>query len=375
MPNTANETSLQRTARAIYRWYRGDDTEPQSLTAIQDFIGSPISVEELEHLGQRLRDSKAFRSAQQPLIDKWQARLEAPEGLSEADAHALIQELFEGFDHAFLYEHEIRANSTRVRRGSVSAAETRVTEMPCWTLHMTLKGSALFLNDAMERQVVAGDLMLLRPDASYHYGLHPRADHWEHLWALFQPRPHWASLLEWQDLGRGILQLSTPTRADRQQLEGLFRELIALGKEQTRIAADLQYNKLEELLIRANNFKAAETRAPLDDRIVQACDYMQRHLAAKFSVGDVALACNLSTSRLAHLFKEQMGMSPKAWINAARLQQARKLLLNSRASIGRIASRVGYEDPAHFTRYFKQNMGCSPRQFRRTFSTRTPHSG
>lgn len=367
MSNTAEKASLQHTAEAFLRWYQGGNPDLQSLEAMQDFIGSPISIEELQHLGQRLRDSKAFLSAQQPLISKWQARLATPEGLTEDEAYNLIQELFEGFDHAFLYERGIRASSTRVRRGSISASKTNITEMPCWTLHMTLKGSALFLNDQIECQVVAGDLLLLRPDATYHYGLHPRADFWEHLWVLFQPRPHWAELLEWQDLGSGLLQLSLPTRENRRHMEGLFRELIALGDQQEPLYADLQYNKLEELLIRARSCTIDDTKTPVDARIVTACEYMQRHLAAQFSVQDVAAACNLSTSRLAHLFKEQMGLGPKAWINDARLQQARKLLLNSRDSVGQIGRRVGYEDPAHFTRYFKQSMGCSPRQFRQTF--------
>ena len=62
-----------------------------------------------------------------------------------------------------------------------------------------------------------------------------------------------------------------------------------------------------------------------------------------------------------------MGIGPKAWANNARLQLARKRLLNSSDSIGAIAQSLGYEDPGQFTKYFKQNLGCSPREFRRSF--------
>ncbi|MDX1733585.1 MAG: arabinose operon transcriptional regulator AraC, partial [Halioglobus sp.] len=274
------------------------------------------------------------------------------------------------FDHALLYDHGIRASSTRMRRGGVSASETAVSAMPCWTLHLTVQGGALFINDNMEVQVAAGDLMLLRPDAHYHYGLHPRAEYWEHLWVLFQPRPHWAELLDWEALDAGILWLSLPGDDARLHLERLFRELIALSEEDAPLQADLQHNKLEEILIRARGYSESAAATAMDARIALACDYMQRNLAQKFSVEDVAAACSLSTSRLAHLFREQMGVGPKTWINDARLQQARKLLLGSDDSITGIAARVGYEDPAHFSRYFNKNMGCSPRQFRQTFGRR-----
>jgi len=98
---------------------------------------------------------------------------------------------------------------------------------------------------------------------------------------------------------------------------------------------------------------------------------MQSRLEQKCTLEEVASDCNLSISRFAHLFAEQMGLGPKAWINDIRLQKARKLLLTTDEKISRIGSLVGYEDPAHFTRYFSKNMGCSPRHFRRSFSKDT----
>jgi AraC family transcriptional regulator of arabinose operon len=219
----------------------------------------------------------------------------------------------------------------------------------------------------MEAQVLPGDMMLFRPDAHCRYGLHPRSDYWQHLWALFQPREHWTQLMQWRELDRGILVLSLPDESSRERLEKLFRELIALGDEPGPMQSDLQHNKLEEILIRARAYSAPETAVAVEPRIQQACDYMRDRLAQKFSIDEVAAACNLSTSRLAHLFKEQIGMAPKAWINDARLQQARKLLINSGDSIGGIGACVGFDDPSHFTRYFSKSMGCSPREFRKSF--------
>lgn len=367
MSRSITKTSLQQAAEAFYHWFHGAQPEPENFAIMQEAFGSPIEPEKLRELGERLRARPEFLEAQKPLVQKWRPRIESAQGLTDQEAGALIQELFTGFDHALLYDHDIRASYTRMRRGQISASETAIQDMPCWTLHLSLEGSALFINDNMEAEVLPGDMMLFRPDAHYHYGLHPRSDDWEHLWALFQPREHWAQLMQWRELDRGILVLSLPDEPSREHLEQLFRELIELGSEAGPMQSDLQYNKLKEILIRASAYSVPESAVAIDPRIQRACDYMRDRLAEKFSIDEVASACNLSNSRLAHLFKEQLGVAPKAWINDTRLQQARKLLINSGDSIGEIGVRVGFDDPSHFTRYFSKSLGCSPRAFRKSF--------
>ncbi|MAT91111.1 MAG: arabinose operon transcriptional regulator AraC [Halioglobus sp.] len=367
MSNSAENSALQQAAVSLYRWFEGEDPDPQITQALSEYTGSPIDIEKLRRLGERLRQKGDFLARQRPILKKWRACVESAQGPSAEEAYALLQDFFQGFDHALLYDYDIQASSTRVSRGALSASETRVRAMPCWTLHLTIGGNALFLSDGMEACVGAGDMMLLRPEANYHYGLHPRANNWEHLWALFQPRTYWEELLEWPQLDRGILLLSLPQGEAQRRQERLFRELIELGAQPDPMQSELQYNKLEEILIRAHAGNASLTARSLDPRIQRACDYLQAHLADNVRIDAVAAHCNLSTSRLAHLFKEQTGMAPKAWLNDRRLQKARRLLLNGNDSIASIGAQVGFDDPSHFTRYFSQSMGCSPRQFRSDF--------
>ena len=46
------------------------------------------------------------------------------------------------------------------------------------------------------------------------------------------------------------------------------------------------------------------------------------------------------------------------------MQKAKKLLLDSQLSIKEIAARVGYPDPFHFSKSFKNAVGMSPAQYR-----------
>ena len=144
-----------------------------------------------------------------------------------------------------------------------------------------------------------------------------------------------------------------------------------MNNEASSYSSDLQHNRLEEILIRSREYLSLPEGKVIDSRIQSACDYIQAHLAEKFNVDDVATACNLSPSRTAHLFKETMGVSLKSWSNSLRLQQARRKLLSSDDSVGEIARQVGYDDPTQFTKYFRKNLGCSPREFRQSFTARS----
>lgn len=368
MDNSVEQGPGRHTLDAIAQWLEGAEPNAESMRFIQRHFGSMVTVEELRRVGEKLRNDESFLVHQRQLLAGWRDHVASPEGLSESDAQQLLDQFAANFDHALLYDHDIVASSTHMRRGYTSERDMRMPgTMPCWTLHLTLRGHALFIGDRMERDVRPGDMMLLRPGAVYHYGLHPRAQEWQHLWALFQPRSHWSELLDWASLEPDILYLHLPGDAERVELERLFADLIELGEKKGPYIGELRYNRLEEILIRARSHDAPMERGAIDQRVQRACEYMREHLADKFSVESAAAHCSLSPSRFAHLFKQQLGVAPKAWINNERLRRARKLLLHSDAGVGTIGARVGYDDPSHFTKYFRKSVGCSPREFRRGF--------
>jgi len=375
MTETADLSDMQQAARLCYRLFEGPlveaDIPPEGLIALQSVLGSPVSAGELLQVTNRLRNHQNFAEVHTNLMANWQARLESVASLSDDDALAFMQALFGTLDHAALYDHGVNASISLHKRGSVIGVEMQYPgNMPCWTVHLTTGGTGLLLNEQMEARVERGDMMLFHPQARYHSGLHPAAEYWEHFWALFQPRPHWNEWLNWHEIDEGILVLHLPDEQSTAAMESLFNDLVSLRDDPSPQQNDLQHNRLEEILIRTSAYKLESPQKSLDKRVQHACDYMQGHMAERFSIDNVAAACNLSTSRLAHLFKEHMGVSPKSWSNDLRLQQARKLLLAGRDSIARIASMVGYEDPNQFTRYFTKNMGCSPRAFRQAFLKR-----
>jgi len=71
--------------------------------------------------------------------------------------------------------------------------------------------------------------------------------------------------------------------------------------------------------------------------------YIERNLARKVTLSDVATAVDLSTSRLAHLIREQSGQTPQQHLEGLRMQRATELLKRTGLSIKLIADSVGFD--------------------------------
>ena len=92
--------------------------------------------------------------------------------------------------------------------------------------------------------------------------------------------------------------------------------------------------------------------------------YLRENYSQQIDFASVAETHAVSAPYLSRLFHEYAGVSPSRYLTAYRMEQARKLLRDSRLSIGEIATRVGYPDPFHFSKTFKNSEGVSPSQFR-----------
>jgi AraC family transcriptional regulator of arabinose operon len=103
----------------------------------------------------------------------------------------------------------------------------------------------------------------------------------------------------------------------------------------------------------------------VDPRIAWALEQMQRRLAEPLSVPRLAHAVNLSVSRFAHLFRDQIGVSPRRYLHSLRMHRARILLQRTFLSVKEIMGQVGLSDPSHFSREFRRHHGESPLQLRR----------
>jgi AraC family transcriptional regulator of arabinose operon len=84
------------------------------------------------------------------------------------------------------------------------------------------------------------------------------------------------------------------------------------------------------------------------------------------SVAEVAGACSLSTSRLSHLFKAEVGITVRKLRRTCRFTKARRMLADApKVAIKEIAYTLGYHHTSSFTRAFEHEVGESPTDYRK----------
>jgi hypothetical protein len=82
----------------------------------------------------------------------------------------------------------------------------------------------------------------------------------------------------------------------------------------------------------------------------------------------------ISTFHFNRVFHQITGLPPAKFISAMRLDEAKRLLLNTERSVTDICFEVGYNSLSTFTRRFTQRVGLGPREFRYLAERITPAS-
>ena len=95
-------------------------------------------------------------------------------------------------------------------------------------------------------------------------------------------------------------------------------------------------------------------------------DYINARYFCDIELDTLSGLCNISKEYFCRLFKKTYGVTPFSYIKSLRIQEAKKrLLLNKKQSLFRIAEDIGYHSMNYFVTDFKRLEGIAPTEFRR----------
>ncbi len=93
-------------------------------------------------------------------------------------------------------------------------------------------------------------------------------------------------------------------------------------------------------------------------------NYIREHYHRNICIEELAELAHLSVSALERRFKKHLAKTPNQFINEIRLENARKLLVETRLPISQIAYQCGFSEPSYFSKQFRRLFGEIPSQMR-----------
>ncbi len=104
-----------------------------------------------------------------------------------------------------------------------------------------------------------------------------------------------------------------------------------------------------------------------DGDIQSAQQWLNNHFSVASPVEEMIKRSRLAERTFKRRFTNATGLTPIAYVQRLRIEDAKRRLERTDATIDEISWQVGYEDPAFFRRLFKRTTGLAPGAYRRRF--------
>lgn len=92
--------------------------------------------------------------------------------------------------------------------------------------------------------------------------------------------------------------------------------------------------------------------------------YIHKNLNKNLTLDKISSMFFLNPSYCSHLFKEKTGVNFIDYVNNARIEKAKELLVTTDEKVYRIAKTLGFDNTKYFFRLFKKLTGVTPEQYR-----------
>ncbi|AJC59081.1 MULTISPECIES: AraC family transcriptional regulator [Streptomyces] len=216
--------------------------------------------------------------------------------------------------------------------------------------------------DGHRRTVTAPALLWLLPDVPHHYGADPDTG-WDESFVDFTgPAAATYTELGYIDPHQPLVPLTDtgPARTAIGRIARAARRGNPLLDVETAAA-------VHELLVALRRARA-DTDA--DGEPVLAA--LARDAFLSLSVAEHAARHGMTPAALRTAVRRGAGCSPKDYLLGIRLGRAKELLVATELPVAAVARRVGYDDPAYFSRLFTRRVGLAPARFRERQNRRVP---
>ena len=94
--------------------------------------------------------------------------------------------------------------------------------------------------------------------------------------------------------------------------------------------------------------------------------YLSRHLTESLTLERMAADCSMSASKIKMLFREHGSMPPMSYFMMLKIEEARRLIVETSLNFTEIAAHLGFSSVHYFSKVFKDHLGMSPTAYARS---------
>ncbi len=243
------------------------------------------------------------------------------------------------------------------RRQVVGPKELKPRYFEFYSISHLLEGDGFFWMEEMKEPTTirAGQVAIITPYTLNCYGSYD-SDYVESMVLFTGPIADY-----YRDKGiikSGIYEMGEYPRLNR---------IIELGMNPaitSQLRAVIEFQKVLLDLYEENRLLDSKEEYP---RVMKLIKEIQDNKQRWWTVKEMAEYCQMSETYFRKIFREYTGSSPKAYVEHSKIRQAAEMLCQKNLTIAEIARYLGYRDPYHFSRRFKQITGVSPTSYRESF--------
>lgn len=165
--------------------------------------------------------------------------------------------------------------------------------------------------------------------------------------------------------------LNRKFKIDRSTLD-IINRFVAVSETKDQYSKDLMISYLKILIIdlfrQDNESEVVKPTSPINQKfenemLNEILYYINENIYEALYLEDICEHYSLSRSSLQNLFKDNLNIAPKQYINKIKLQKSKMLIKESKYTISMIASMLGFNSVHYFSRKFSQYYKIPPSDF------------
>jgi AraC-like DNA-binding protein len=228
--------------------------------------------------------------------------------------------------------------------------------------YYVVEGSCVVDIEGTHFEASAGDWLFIPANAEHSY-YNCKGERFSKYWIHFDLYPN-ADIFKYLNLPY-LIKVGV-----KDKVEELFKKLVNSAKTDEladKLAVKACILNLLVEFVKVSRPEGVSVKSREDKRLGDLLRFINENLDKELTIEVLAEKYFAHPNHFIRAFKDQTGQTPAKYIKSKRMETAKRLLESTDLSAAEITERIGINDPAHFSRLFKEYYNMPPARYRQYF--------